>query len=401
MSGFQDAMRAAGVSDPKDFLPDAWHESQSRYPGDPTPFLEEAFLADAIRYTRLPDEIGREVLAAAAGFRKRPEICRLLWHCHTLLFQPPDRDLWPEWVLPGLGKRSGMFPLFALLSGLPRLREIYAKRSIPDDIAAQTMSDIEIWMRVHHGNTGHRGMDELGWLLHHFRGNLLRLGRIQFMHVKWHGGVVVFRHRPSGRVVLLAEPGATYRADGNVDGSNGIRDEKGRWTAKLTRADGVVRGSPISEAALAVRKEIELPETEWEQVLAAGDPVLDMHIPAGEPLAEDACGESFRRALEFWPKHFPELSPTKGFVIYAWLLDPGLQKVLPPTANLVRFQKLFHVYPVWGDEAGLLNRIFGDKRPDLSHNPRSDKLRSAVKAFRDAGGRFNGGAGGVLKEHLR
>ncbi|MEK7474798.1 MAG: acyltransferase domain-containing protein [Candidatus Coatesbacteria bacterium] len=401
MTSFQDAVKAAGITKPEDFLPDAWHETQSRYPGDPTPFLEEAFLADAIRYVRLPDEIGGEVLAAAAEFRKRPEICRLLWHCHTLLFQPPQRDLYPHWTCPGLADRAGMFQVFALLSGLPRLRAMYAKRGIPDDVAAHTMSDIEIWMRVHHGNTGHWGLDELGWLTLHFSGNLLRLGRLQFMHIKWHGGVRIFRHRPSGRVVLLAEPGTLFRADGNIDGSNGIHDEKGRWTAVLERSGGVIRGNPISEDVLAIREPVDLPEAEWMEALHKGDPVLDMHIPAGEPLAEGACRESFRRALEFWPRHFPELPPTKGFVIHAWLLEPGLRRILPPTANLVKFQMLFHSYPAWGDEEGVMNRIFGDKRPDLSHSPRSDTLRAAVKAFHDAGNRFNGGAGGVLKEHLR
>jgi len=401
MTSFKDAMRAAGIKDPRDFLPDAWHESQSRYPGDPTPFLEEAFLKDAIGYVKLPDEIGNGVLAAAAEFRKRPEICRLLWHCHSVLFGSANRDLWPEWTCPGLGNRSGMFPLFVLLSGLPRLREIYAKRKIPADVAAHTMSDIEIWMRVHHGNKGAWGMGELGWLLHHFSGNLHRLGRLQFVHIKWHGGVLIFRNRADGRVVLMAEPGMLFRADGNIDGSNGIHDEKGRWKTVLVRSGGVIRGNPINADVLAVKEPVELPEAEWEQALAKGDPVLDMHIPAGEPLAEDACRESFRRALEFWPGHFPELPPTKGFVIHAWLLDPGLRKVLPPTANLVKFQGLFHCYPTWGDEEGVMNRIFGDKRPDLSHKSRSDTLRAAVKAFHDAGNRFNGGAGGVLKEHLR
>jgi hypothetical protein len=220
------------------------------------------------------------------------------------------------------------------------------------------------------------------------------------MHIRWHGDFVVFRNRADRRVILLSEAGRIFRADGNVDGSNGINDEKGRWTAELTRSGGVIRGNPISEYALAVRQPVELAEAEWQQVLASGDPVLDMHIPAGEPLAEDACRESFRRALEFWPRHFPELPPAKGFVIHAWLLDPGLRQVLPPTANLVRFQKLFHVYPVWGEEAGVFVRILGDKRPDLSHNPRSDTLRTAVKAWYDAGHRFNGGAGGVLREHI-
>jgi hypothetical protein len=221
------------------------------------------------------------------------------------------------------------------------------------------------------------------------------------MHIRWHGGAVAFRHRGDGRVLLMAEAGTDFRADGNINGSNHITDEAGKWTAVLERKGGVIRGNAISEDVLAIREPVDLPESEWDQVLAKGDHVLDMHIPAGEPLAAEACRESFRRALEFWPKHFPELPPTKGFVIHAWLLDPGLRKVLPPTANLVKFQDLFHRYPVWGDEKGVYDRIFGDKRPDLSHDKRSETLRAAVKAFQDAGGRFNGGGGGVLKEHLR
>ena len=54
-----------------------------------------------------------------------------------------------------------------------------------------------------------------------------------------------------------------------------------------------------------------------------------------------------------------------------------------------------------GDEAGIMVRVFGEKRPDLSHAPRGNTLRDAITAYKASGGTFHGmGFGVVRPEYL-
>lgn len=67
---------------------------------------------------------------------------------------------------------------------------------------------------------------------------------------------------------------------------------------------------------------------------------LEIHIPRGEPLDMDCCHASFAQAKAFFAKHFPQFAYDK-FTCHSWLLDPNLEKMLPKTSNILKFQKLF------------------------------------------------------------
>ncbi len=71
-----------------------------------------------------------------------------------------------------------------------------------------------------------------------------------------------------------------------------------------------------------------------------GEPVLDVHIPAGEPLARTACLASFSQAAAF----FADQS-WRGFYCASWLLAPRLPEVLPAVSNIRDFQQLFVPIP--------------------------------------------------------
>jgi hypothetical protein len=72
---------------------------------------------------------------------------------------------------------------------------------------------------------------------------------------------------------------------------------------------------------------------------------LDVHIPeTGGPLEPDACAESFARARDFFPRHFPDEHYTLARCD-SWLLDPQLEEYLPATSNIIRFQRLFNLVP--------------------------------------------------------
>jgi hypothetical protein len=250
---------------------------------------------------------------------------------------------------------------------------------------------------------GHWGISPriLGWLLNHWRGELYRLGRLQFVPGRFHGRLRAFRHRRTGAVVALSEEGVRYRADGQVDGAGGVSDAEGGWTAALLETERGVEGCPIAPWGRTFREPAYLPADEWLPVLTPGDGVLDIHIAAGSPMEFDGCGDSLRRALAFFPRHFPD-RPFAGFACGSWILDAQFEQLLPATSNLVRFQQEVYLFPGRSGSGTTLRTVFGHglTLADLPRFPRETTMQRAFARHLEAGGHFRGGGCFLLKDDL-
>jgi len=76
--------------------------------------------------------------------------------------------------------------------------------------------------------------------------------------------------------------------------------------------------------------------------IKAGDNILEVYIPEGEPLSQDLCYKSFETAKIFFKKYFPEFE-YKGFTCRSWLLDASLEQFLKPDSNILQFGRMFEV----------------------------------------------------------
>ena len=381
-----------------------WTESQATLPAELL-FLDPAYVAAACRDTYVPGEAAAAAIAASARVARDPALRALAWHGHVCLFRSPAYPLeqirnWPLLTAP-LGDDAGLFLLLILLSNVPELRTIYQERRIPEHVARDTMYDIERRMLEYREIHGAWGLSPriLTWLRLHVQGGIYQLGRLQFQPGAFRVPVRAYRHRESSVVVALSETGVCYRADGQVDGTGGTFDPEGAWTACLTTAEEAVRGNPILPTGFAVHRDVRLPVTDWRQALATGDPVLHIHIPSGSPMEFDACGDSFRQALDFFPQHFPD-TPFVAFACNSWLLDPRLEHMLSPTSNMVRFQHEVYLLPLRSNGRSTLERVFGDVPEDLTRAPRDTTLRRAILDHLLSGGHLGGGACFLFPEDM-
>lgn len=73
-----------------------------------------------------------------------------------------------------------------------------------------------------------------------------------------------------------------------------------------------------------------------------GDPVIEVHIPAGEKLDVEECLRSLDAAREFFPKYFPDYK-WEHFTCHTWLLDSSLGELLSEGSNILAFGELFDV----------------------------------------------------------
>ncbi len=382
-----------------------WNVSQGSMPADRLPFLALDAVAESCQWAGFDAGAISYLQSAAERIASDPVLARFAWHCHHLLcrsesYRRGDSGSWPS-LEELLGEWSGTFYLLIALSGLPQIRAFHRSRGIPERIARDTYSDTFIWASDYRRRNGVWGMYSriLPWLFNHIKGDLFRLVRLEFMQRPFRQKLQAFRNRKTRQVVVLAEAGTRYRRDGQLDGTGGEFDPDGGWTSRLLVDLDQIIGTPIHPGGFALGEEIALQLDEWDRILVPGDPILEIHIPAGSRMDFDACGESFRLAADFFPRYFPD-RPFKAFCCGSWLLNTQFQDMLPPESNIVRVQGEYYLYPIRSGGRSGFGRIFGSENQDLSTAPRDTTLRRAVLDHLQTGGYLRGGGGLIFAEDL-
>jgi len=266
---------------------------------------------------------------------------------------------------------------------------VHRRIGVPEDITCECFGQIsesmEYFAMQCKGMVGVRP-GTLYWLRNHVRGDLFRLGRLDYILKPFGGRLKAWRHRESGRVQALALDGTRFDATGLM----ATGDAPESWQGSLIEDAAGARGTPISPLGYARREELSLPAGEWALVLAPGDTMVETHIPAGGGMTPPRCSESMRRALDFFPRYFPQ-SPFGGFACNSWILNPELERIYRPESNMVQWQRELHLFPVSsGDRSGLYF-IFGEEDPDPGTALRDTSLRRALLDHLASGGRLISG----------
>jgi len=243
-------------------------------------------------------------------------------------------------------RKAGMFHVVVLLSVLPSLRAFYHERRIPHAVFDQTMGDLARNIRAFQKNRGYLGLDlypaGARWFrAHHFAGMLFELGRLHFNFQPFGYDLHAYRHTANREVVLLAGDQMCF----DDAGRPAQADDKEAWTAAFHPDARTIHGHRLRpETGRAARSLVNLPAGLWQPILGKGDPILGVHIHADGPMAHDQCGESFRRAMDFFPRHFPEYE-IRAFTCNSWLMDHQFAKYLSPKSNIVRFLSEYYLFP--------------------------------------------------------
>jgi hypothetical protein len=400
----KEVIAALRLREGADRLQREWATSRQSMPAAELPFLAREFVAEACRGVYLSEEMAQAAMDVRHRVAASAALRALAWHFHHCLYQSAGYPLeevaqWP--TLEGaLGEDAGMFYLLVLLSGWPELQTLYSAHDVPTNVAHDTLSEVGITLDLYRGGEQRADSrwglspDQVHWLVNHLRGDLYRLGRLQFQFGSFGSPVRVLRHRASGVVVALSEEGITYRADGGRAASDDGPDADG-WTSQLVLTDEEIVGHPILPVGRALQREVRLATEEWQQVLVPGQPVLEIHIPDDGRMAHDLCGDSLRAAVEFFPGHFPD-RPFNALCCHSWLLDAQIQELLPPTSNIVRFQREVYLFPIRLATNHLLRAIFDGVPADLTEAPRDTSFQRALLDCVLSGATFHPTGGGCF-----
>lgn len=287
------------------------------------------------------------------------------------------------------GEKGDMHALLVLLTRFGALRERYERHAIDSAVLRDTLRDVAIWMDACHRVSGRWGLREYGFLTHHFRFQLFRLGRLEYVLQPCALPCYALRG-PRGRWKTLALDGARFTPSGEADGADGHFDPAA-WTARFSRDESGFRGCEIDARGRAHAGEVVLPADQWQLMLSPGDPVLDVHIPEGERLDREAVISSMRSAPAFFARHLGARE-IRALTCESWMLDWALEEIAPGS-NLAWFSALFRRAPSAGGERQMVDRVFGFDVPDPARGPDKTSLQRAIQAWYACGGRCRGAFG--------
>jgi len=128
--------------------------------------------------------------------------------------------------------------------------------------------------------------------------------------------------------------------------------------------------------------------------LPEGEPVLSVHIQTGSDLIANAVSESYRKALDFFPKYYPDFK-YRLFLCCSWLLSPALKALLPENSKITGFASEYEVVQFDEESEGFFAYLYNiKKRPDdLGALPEDTALRRNVKKFLAGGGKIGWATG--------
>lgn len=111
-----------------------------------------------------------------------------------------------------------------------------------------------------------------------------------------------------------------------------------------------------------------------------GENVIYIHIPQGEKLIYADCLKSIAMAEKFFKLHFPDFR-YNYFFCESWLLYQNNSEFMQPDSNIIKFAGLFDIaYSDYNDRQAI-ERIFGERKQDISDYPESTSLQKAAKKY--------------------
>lgn len=162
------------------------------------------------------------------------------------------------------------------------------------------------------------------------------------------------------------------------------------WNAKHLRRE-IYRLGRLQYEPRRLVEAIEAPDVR----IAVGTPVLEIHIPAGEPLRKEELALSVQNAWVFFEQHFGQRY--EWMHCHTWLLAKELRELLPPQAGIMQFGGLFTVYDEDYEEKQAEERVFGEVKQNPQDYSEESSLQKKMKAYLLQGGQIGMGKGVICR----
>lgn len=141
---------------------------------------------------------------------------------------------------------------------------------------------------------------------------------------------------------------------------------------------------------------------QYETAEHNGKNAVGVHIPSGTKLDVVSNLRSFKEALDFFDRFYPELNMS-GMVCESWLLSPQVEEVMGKKTNISRFGDMFDRFDI-GDTKGMavFRFVYGfsEPYPSVDELPENTTLQRKMKEYMKAGKRVCAYGGFISREDV-
>lgn len=279
--------------------------------------------------------------------------------------------------------------LFILLPTIRTTAYDMQKRGFDQKIIVDTFAEYEDCLTGFYDQHGFLGINEgyFKWLLLISDGKLFRIGRLVFeLCDDFWAPVKAFQNKNKD-IVLLADSVNVHESGFPLDMA-GYNDEQNSFLAVISEDKDNYIGHAYNNGIISDAR-ICLPKSEWFMVLKKGDCFINVHIPGSGRLLSDECAVSYKNALQYIAKIYPEYS-SSCFACFSWLLDPQLKNLLKPDSNIVAFQERYNkFYYKQATGVDVLERVFkGEQTENYNNLVEKTTLQRLLKRHYTSGKRI-------------
>ena len=274
-------------------------------------------------------------------------------------------------------------PYIALFILLPTVENTYAdmvRRDLPEDIIEEYLCHYEECVAINEERHGYRGLEKryFKWLLNYVDCKILNIDRLRFEIAKVENPVYMLEHACDGTRVLLYG-GGEMKSDGMLASVPPHSDEDGFFSS-FSETDDEYIGNRILTSGRCSSERETFKKSEYRLIISPSDTCLSVHIPPRSkgPLTAEACDASYRRALEIFREHYPELD-IKAIRCRSWMLSHELRELLPPDSNIITFQRKYALYPINSGGNDVFTFVFRGFSGDTLDLPEETSLQRAIK----------------------
>lgn len=378
-----------------------WQEAMDRMPDQLPAELTAEEIIDAANWTDLEPEVAGELLRQLPAWWEDPFLRALLWYCvfHLNQSDSPQNFLGLPSLKHRLGPYRGLFYLLTGLSIIPAALQSYRRQGIAEPVIRQTLRQLRCYCDNHRlCNDGVPGLlvRQMNWLRQYRTGRLYRLGRLEYRLDRARQFGLFLKQRRSGHKIMLAEHGQRFDRHGFIE-YEGEPDNQ-CWQADLVENGRLIWGFSIAPEGYAINRRQKYSLEDWEVMVRNGDPVIDLHIPAGEPLTLAACQDSFEAATAFFRNTQREKTP-RIFWCNSWIFNPLFEQEMPDS-NLAALQRESYLFPVLSSGRDGLFFVFCRDNENFTEWPRRTRLQKTMLSRVESGRKLRSGGMVIAVEDL-
>ena len=367
--------KALGVCSFPDEFDKIYESVKAEYEREGVFFLEpESLIAAQKKANVCPRTIAESISAAEEIKKDKLAAEYALFICRAM----EERELFMKHLkLIDFPEKYPFLAFLCLIPAAVKTWEYLTEKGLPEDVINATVGQYEECLFVYQERFDRLGMNNR--YFNHLQGyvdnKFLNIGRLRFEIMKNEELYVLENNITKDQIVFLNNE--RMNAEGLLAETPPV-NENGAFEACFRETEDCYMGNPISKKGRCKREEVVLDKSAYTIRLRPGDDCLSVHIPSQGALTEEACRESYERALAIFKGYYPELD-VKALHCHSWMMSPELVDILKPESNLLAFQRPYLRFPVKTKGKDVLNFVFKLKFKTYEDLPEETSLQRSLK----------------------